>query len=518
LDIINWFNTGHLDSMNSKIDLSKVQKHAISVIGAGFAGLSAAAYLSKAGHHVNVYDNNTEKGGRARQHIANGYTFDMGPSWYWMPEVFENFFNDFGAKASDFYEIEQLDPGFTVVFGKQDILNVPANYLELQALFESIEIGSAKQLTLFLNEASYKYRTGMNSLVHKPGLSIMEFADWNLIRGLFKLEVFTSFSKHVRRFFKDQRLITLMEFPVLFLGAMPEETPALYSLMNYAGLKLGTWYPKGGFGKVIDGMCKVCEAQGVVFHANAPVTHLNVEKGKVAGIDVSNEYIPCDGVIAAADYHHVEQHLLDPAFRNYDQEYWDKRVMAPSSLIFYLGVTQKIEKLKHHTLFFDADLKVHAREIYKEPQWPVKPLFYVCCPSRSDDTVAPPGHENLFILMPLAPGLNDTESLREEYFSRILERLEDYTGMGIRTLLDYKKSYCVNDFKADYNSYKGNAYGLANTLMQTAHLKPSVKNKKVNNLFYAGQLTVPGPGVPPSIISGKISAQLLIQHLAKNER
>lgn len=485
----------------------------VAVIGSGFSGLSAAAYLAKSGCSVNVYEKNSALGGRARQQNSSGYVFDMGPSWYWMPEVFENFFNDFGYQASDFYELEQLDPGFTVVFGKEDVLDIPADYAALEALFESIEPGSANQLNLFLEEAAYKYHTGMNKLVHKPGLSLLEFADWDLIKGAFKLQVFTSFSKHVRRFFKDQRLITLMEFPVLFLGAMPQDTPALYSLMNYAGLKLGTWYPKGGFGKVIQGMQKVCEAQGVIFHTDSPVNHFHIANGQIDHISTKYGDSHYDGIIASADYHHVEHQLLDETYRNYSSEYWDKRVMAPSSLIFYLGVKQKIEKLQHHTLFFDADLDLHAKEIYKDPKWPTKPLFYVCCPSRTDDGVAPEGHENLFILMPLAPGIEDTEALREQYFELILERLENYIGIDIRMALDYKQSYCVKDFKADYNSFKGNAYGLANTLMQTAHLKPSIKNKKIKNLFYAGQLIVPGPGVPPSIISGKVSAQLLIQYL-----
>ncbi|SEP00034.1 phytoene desaturase [Mucilaginibacter gossypiicola] len=489
------------------------KKPSVAVIGSGFAGLSAAAYLAKAGHRVIVYEKNIGIGGRSRQMVEEGYTFDMGPSWYWMPEVFENFFNDFGYRASDFYELKQLDPGFTIVFGKSDVLNVPADYAALESLFESIEPGSAIQLKLFLEEAAYKYRTGMNKLVYKPGLSLSEFADWDLIKGAFRLQVFTSFSKHVRRFFKDSRLITLMEFPVLFLGAMPQDTPALYSLMNYAGLKLGTWYPKGGFGKVIEAMQKVCEAQGVVFHTNSPVSHLRVANGHIEKVGTKYGEDEFQGVIASADYHHVEQQLLDEANRNYSADYWEKRVMAPSSLIFYLGVKLKLEKLEHHTLFFDADLKLHATEIYKDPKWPTRPLFYVCCPSKSDDSVAPDGYENLFILMPLAPDIQDTEALRAEYFGLIMERLEDYTGVSIRTALDYKKSYCVKDFKTDYNSFKGNAYGLANTLMQTAHLKPSIKNKKVKNLFYAGQLTVPGPGVPPSIISGKVSAQLLIQYL-----
>jgi phytoene desaturase len=489
----------------------------VAIIGSGFAGLSSAAYLAKAGYKVNVYEKNEDFGGRARQlKTDNGYLFDMGPSWYWMPEVFEKFFNDFGFSASDFYSLKQLDPGFTILFDGNEELSIPADYGALRDLFELIEPGSAKSLDQFLEGAAYKYKTGMEKLVHKPGISLLEFADKDLIKGMLKLDVFTSFSKHVKKYFKDPRLVALMEFPVLFLGAMPEDTPALYSLMNYAGLKLGTWYPEGGFASVITAMKKVCTNLGVDFFNNEAVEYLQVEGKRISIVKTTFNNQQYDGVIAAADYHHIEQQLLDPALRNYDEKYWDKRVMAPSSLIFYLGVTCKIDKLQHHTLFFDADLKQHAVEIYKQPQWPSKPLFYVCCPSKSDDKVAPEGHENIFVLVPLAPGLEDNEMLREEYFKKVMDRLENYAGVDIRNALDYKKSYCVNDFKDDYNSYKGNAYGLANTLLQTAHLKPSIKNNKVKNLFYAGQLTVPGPGVPPSIISGKVAAGQMIQYLDKN--
>lgn len=488
----------------------------IAVIGSGFAGISSAAYLAKQGYKVDVYEKNPEIGGRARQLITeNGYVFDMGPSWYWMPEVFEKFFNDFGCKAEDFYELQLLDPGFRVVFGADDVLDIPADFGELCQLFESIESGSAENLKRFLAGAEYKYKLGMEKLVYKPGLSLFEFADADLIKGLFKLQVFTSFNSHVKKYFKDPRLIALMEFPVLFLGAMPEETPALYSLMNYAGLKLGTWYPKGGFGKVIQAMKAVAEKLGVQFHTNAAVTALDIEEKRIVNLISEKGTKNYDGVIAAADYHHIEEKLLGNAHSNYSAQYWDSRVLAPSCLIFYLGVTTKVDRLNHHTLFFDEDLKQHSHEIYKEAQWPSKPLFYVCCPSITDPAVAPDGHENLFILMPLAPDVKDPEAIREQYFTLIMDRLETYTGTPIRQHLDYKKSYCVSDFVADYNSYKGNAYGLANTLMQTANLKPSLKNKKIHNLFYAGQLTVPGPGVPPSIISGNVAAQQLIKYLNK---
>jgi len=493
-----------------------VSNHIVNtaVIGAGFAGLSASAYLAKAGCDVDVFEKNGDVGGRARQlTTSNGYTFDMGPSWYWMPDVFEKFFNDFGYKPSDFYELQLLDPEYVIVFGKNDTLEIPANMKALFSLFESIEKGSAHALQKYLEEAEYKYVVGMNNLVYKPCLSWLEFADIKFMKGMLRMQVFTSLSAHVRKFFKDPKLRALMEFPALFLGAMPRDTPALYSLMNYASLELGTWYPKGGFGKVVDAMKQVAERQGVKFYTEEPVKGFGIRKHQISNINSEFRSKSYDGVIAAADYHHVDQHLLDPEYRNYSKRYWSGRVMAPSALIFYLGVTKKINNLKHHTLFFDEDLQEHAREIYHDPRWPSKPLFYVCCPSKTDDIVAPPGHENLFILMPLAIGMNDDEAIRERYFEIIMNRLEDYCGQEIRELLDYKSSYCVSDFKNDYNSFGGNAYGLANTLRQTAVLKPSIANKKVKNLFYAGHLTVPGPGVPPAIISGQIAAQQLLKYL-----
>ena len=486
----------------------------IVVIGSGFSGLSAAAYLSAAGHDVNVYEKNETVGGRARQlKTEGGYIFDMGPSWYWMPDVFENFFNDFGYTVSDFYELKLLDPSFEVVFANQEILSVPYDFSKLCSLFESIEKGSSLQLQQFMKEAQYKYETGMKNLVSMPGISITEFADINLIKGVMRLQVFTSFSKHVRKYFSHPKLIALMEFPVLFLGAMPKDTPALYSLMNYAGLKLGTWYPMGGFGKVIDAIMQVAESSGTIFHFNNPVEKILVKDDRVCGIMVKGEAIACDAVIAAADYHYVENELLPITYRNYSEKYWDKKIFAPSCLIYYLGVARKIKSLQHHTLFFEEDLVLHSEEIYKTPKWPTKPLFYVCCSSCSDDGVAPAGHENLFLLMPLAPGLDDTDALREKYFMIMMNRFQKHIGENIMDAIDYKKSFCISDFISDYHSYKGNAYGLANTLLQTAILKPKIRNKKINNLFYTGQLTVPGPGVPPSIISGKIAATQLLKHL-----
>ena len=488
----------------------------VAVVGSGFAGMAASAILASNDVAVTIFEKNTTVGGRARTLDGNGFLFDMGPSWYWMPDVFERYYNIFGHTTSDFYNLKKLDPGFKIIFGNNDYFDIPADFDQLCDLFESIETGSARKLQKFMLQAEYKYNAGMKELVYLPGHSIKEFFSFSLLKDAFRLQLFSSFSKHVRKYFKDERLIALIEFPVLFLGAMPKDTPALYSLMNFAGLKQGTFYPMGGFGKVVDAFEKIAREAGVTFHTNERVDKLEIVNRNVARVNSTNRQMKVEGVIAAADYHHVEQSLLQKDERTYNEHFWKKQVFAPSCLIFYIGLARKIDRLDHHNLFFDADLNLHAEEIYKQKKWPTSPLFYTCVPSKTDDTVAPPGCENLFLLMPIATGLVDTDSARELYFNILLDRLEKFTGHEIRSHIIYKKSYCVADFVKDYNAYEGNAYGLANTLFQTAIFKPKIQSRKVDNLFFAGQLTVPGPGVPPSIISGQVAAKELIKYLKVN--
>ena len=485
----------------------------IAVIGSGFSGLAAATCLAADGFDVTLFEKNELPGGRARKFESSGFVFDMGPSWYWMPDVFEKYFNRFGKTTSDYYQLKRLDPSYRIFYGKNDYLDIPAGVEALGKLFDELEPGSSKHLTTFLEEGKYKYDIGINNLVYKPGLSLTEFADAELLKGVFKLHVFQSIAQYVRKFFKEPRIIKLLEFPVLFLGATPENTPALYSLMNYADMALGTWYPMGGMYKIVEGMVTLAEEQGVKFNYNSAVESVEMNGVKAKGIWSNSTLYPFDYIVAGADYHHVEQKLLPTSARRYDETYWNKRVMAPSSLLFYVGLNKHVKNLLHHTLFFDEDFSLHAKEIYEDPKWPTAPQFYISCPSKTDASVAPEGCENLLILIPVAPGLHDDETIREKYFNLIIDRLESIIGESIREHIIFKRSYAHNDFIADYNAFKGNAYGLANTLMQTANLKPSIINKKVSNLFYTGQLTVPGPGVPPSLISGQVvAAELSKKH------
>ena len=488
------------------------------IIGSGFAGLAAASYMAKAGWKVVVLEKHDIPGGRARKFSEAGFTFDMGPSWYWMPDVFETYFNSFGKKVADYYELSRLDPSYRV-YWQNSYMDVPADYNKLRDLFETMEAGAAHQLDVFLNEAAYKYNVGINNLVRKPGRSVAEFLDIDLAKGLLKLDVFTSMKKHVGKYFKHPQLRFLMEFPVLFLGALPEQTPALYSLMNYADIKLGTWFPKDGMYAIADGMYKLAKELGVQFQFNQNVQRINIENGSARSVSASStnsdsviNIFEADVVIGAADYHFIESSLLPLQYRSYTEKYWDNRTMAPSCLLYYVGLNRKIKNLLHHSLFFDVDFQQHGHEIYTDPKWPTEPLFYLSATSVTEPETAIPGGETLFFLIPVAAGLKgDTEELRDVYFDKILNRFEQLTGENIKDAIVYKKSYSVSDFVSDYNAFKGNAYGLANTLLQTAILKPSVKSKKVSNLFYTGQLTVPGPGVPPALISGEIVAKEIVK-------
>jgi phytoene desaturase len=481
-------------------------KKKVNIIGSGFSSLAAACYLAKSGNEVTIYEKNPTIGGRARQFKKDGFTFDIGPTWYWMPDVFERFFADFGKKPSDFYPLKKLSPAYSVYFDRLDFFTVEDSLDKIYKAFEQEEKGAAAKLKKFISNAKENYDIAIKDLVYNPGVSPLELVS---IKTMLKLKQFLgNISADVRKFFSNDRLARVLEFPVLFLGAKASNTPSFYNFMNYADFGLGTWHPEGGMYTVVEAMATLAKSLGVRIETNANVEKIVVENGKTTGIIVNGETRNAEIVLSGADYHHTET-LLNPDKRQYSEAYWNKKAFAPSSLLFYVGFDKKIENVEHHTLFFDVDFDDHAKAIYDKPDWPKEPLFYASFPSKTDISVAPPGKEAAIFLIPIAPGIQDTEAIRAHYFKLIIERFEKLTNQAVQANILFKESYCVNDFKKDYNAYKGNAYGLANTLLQTAFLRPKLKSKKVKGLYFTGQLTVPGPGVPPALISGKLTAELI---------
>ena len=486
-------------------------KNKIAIIGSGFSALSAACYLAKDGFNVSVFEKNDTVGGRCRQFKKDGFTFDMGPSWYWMPDIFDKFFNDFDKKTSDFYQLDKLSPAYKIFFN-DEVITIGDTMEKICEEFERIEKGSSIPLKKFINKAADNYNIAINKIVLKPGVSPLELVTKDTVTRLDQF--FKTISSDVRRQFKNPKLISTLEFPVLFLGAKPSNTPSFYSFMNYADFGLGTWHPKGGMYQIILAMKQLAEELGVTINVNSNVTNINVENNTSTSITVNGKTLKFDVVLSGADYHHSET-LLDKKYRQYSEKYWNNKTFAPSSLLFYVGFDKKLKNVNHHNLFFDTNFETHAEDIYDNPKWPKEPLFYANFPSVTDNSMAPNGKENGFFLIPIAPNLEDTPQLREQYFDIIMSRFEKLTQQDVKNSIIFKESFCVKDFIEAYNSYKGNAYGMANTLTQTAFLRPNLKSKKVNNLYFTGQLTVPGPGVPPALISGKLVAELIQKHHQK---
>ncbi len=481
----------------------------IVIIGSGFSSLAASCYLAKEGYKITVIEKNSTIGGRARQMKKDGFTFDMGPSWYWMPDVFDKFFSDFNKKTTDYYTLKKLSPAYRVYFGEADKFDVADDLDKIIADFELVEKGSSIHLRQFIKEAKKNYEIAIKDLVYRPGESILELVTPKTIT---KLDQFVSNVKRdVRKKIKNIKLQQILEFPVLFLGAKPSNTPSFYNFMNYADFGLGTWQPTNGFFDVINAMKSIAKENGVDFITDASIDKIHIEGNKIQGVTYNNQYTACDIVVSGADYAHTEQ-LLDEKYRQYSEDYWNKKIFAPSSLLFYVGFNKKLKNVLHHNLFFDTDFEKHAEDIYDNPKWPNEPLFYANFTSITNEHTAPNGCENGFFLVPIAPDLEDTLEMREKYFNIIMDRFEKITNQEVRSSIILKESFCVNDFKEEYNSYKGNAYGMANTLLQTAFLRPKLRSKKVKGLYFTGQLTVPGPGVPPALISGKLVSELVIKH------
>ncbi|MDZ7794789.1 MAG: phytoene desaturase family protein [Spirochaetia bacterium] len=476
------------------------------VVGAGFAGLSTAALLAKQGMQVTVLEKNETIGGRARLWNHGGFTFDMGPSWYLMPEVFERFFGHFDRRVSDYYHLSELDPYYRVFFNPGEFADITPNYQNTKRVFDYFEPGGGEQLDTYMELARYKYKVAMEQFLYREYSSIFQFFNGKMMREGLKLNVLDQMDHFVSRYFKDRRSKQLLEYAMVFLGTSPQKAPALYSIMSHVDIDLGVHYPMGGLGAVAKGFASLAREQGVDIRTNADVTSIRSKNRQIEGVMLGDEYLTADTVVYTGDYPYAEMELLDASSRSFGSRYWRSRTLSPSMFLMYIGLDRKLSNFKHHTLYFEEDWTRHFKTIFDSPEWPLDPCFYVSVISKTDPQAAPKGSENVFVLVPVAPGLDDSDEKREEYAEHVLDHITRITGEDLRVQQNVQRIFSHRDFKADYHAYQGTALSMAHTLFQTAVFRPPHHSKKVKGLYYTGHYTHPGVGVPMTLISSEIVA------------
>lgn len=480
-------------------------KKKVIVIGSGFGGLATAALLAKDGYEVTVFEKNAKPGGRATMYSAKGFNFDMGPSWYMMPEVFDRFFAEFGKKTSDYYRLVRLKPEYRVFFGDGTREDLSGDLQKDKSLFEKLEKGSSKKLDEYLREAKIKYDVSMNSILYRNLTYPWDLVTPEIAKHAKSMHIFEPMERYIHTYFKSTKLQQILEYNLVFLGCSPQNAPALFSLISYASFKLGIWYPMGGMYEIVKAFVALGDELGVKYYYNSPVTKIITEGNKARGVVVKNTTYKADIIISNADYTHTEDLLSDQTKRSFSKKYWSKKVFAPSAFLLFLGVKGKLPKLLHHTLYFGNDWKGHFQEVFESNTWPKDPSIYISKPSATDPSVAPKNHENIMILVPISTKIDDSKNKQEEYADYIISYIEDKLGITFRKNIIYKKIFSKMHFADSYNSFEGNALGgLAHTFFQSAIWRPGNKSKKLDNLFFAGAGTNPGIGVPPAIISGHL--------------
>ncbi|MFO7677342.1 MAG: phytoene desaturase family protein [Thermoplasmatota archaeon] len=481
----------------------------IVVVGAGFGGLSAAALLAHKGYDVNVIEKNEQVGGRASVWKKDGFVFDMGPSWYLMPDVFENFFSLFNKKPTDYMDLVRLDPAYRVFFNTKEYCDISKDLDKNLELFESFEPGAKEKMKDYLKKSEYEYNIAMRDFIYKNYKHLTDFFKPKLIVEGTKLHMFEKLDSYAKRYFQSEKIRKILEYTIVFLGGSPYDSPALYSLMSHVDFNLGVWFPKGGMGKLAEAFYTLAQEQGVSFVFNEPVEKIIVNNSKVSGVKTNKNTYDADKVIVNADYCWADTHLVEKKYQSYSDSYWKKRKIAPSAYLLFLGLDKPIKNFIHHNLYFHPQWDEHFDDIFKNPQWPQRFSYYVSCISKTDETTAPKNCENVFVLVPVAPGLEDTDLIRETYFNKTIDHMEKLAGENIRDHIIVKRIFAHHDFSQRYNAYKGTALGLAHTLKQTAIFRPRHESKKVKNLYYTGHYNHPGIGVPMVVISSQIVAEMI---------
>ncbi|MEM0438088.1 MAG: phytoene desaturase family protein [Candidatus Micrarchaeia archaeon] len=478
-----------------------------AVVGAGAGGMCAAALLAKQGYDVTVFEKNRTHGGRARTFSEKGFRFDMGPSWYLMPEVFESYFRIFGWRTSDYFRLKRLDPYYRVFYEDGTVVDITSDPVHNRNVFESLEHRSSQKLQEYLENAKSIYSIAMGKFIMRSYDSLLSVLDPSLVSGVLRLGLHRSLDSYVSQYFTSAKIAKIMEYTSVFLGTDPRSTPAMYCIMSHVDQGLGVWYPEGGIGRLMDAFRELAESQGARFKFNAEVERIEVEGGRVKGVRVNGKLYEADVVLVNADYEHADQHLLAPQYRTYSKSYWESRTLGPSGFIVFLGIRKRLPSLAHHSLFFADDWNAHFDDIFRHKRWPKNPSYYVKCTSKDDPSVAPKGCENVFIFVPVAPGLADSDRARESYFRKVLAHFEKYVARDeVAKHIIVKRIYSQRDFASDYNAYMGNALGLAHTLFQTAMFRPRISSPKVKGLYYAGHYTHPGVGLPMVVLAAQIAA------------
>ncbi len=485
-------------------------KEKVIVIGGGLSGLATAALLAKDGYRVTVLEKNSTLGGRARIFHEKGFTFDMGPSWYLMPDVFERFFAKFGKKPTDLMDLCRLDPQYAVFFEEGKSVSISKDINKNLEMFEGLEPGSRSRLAKYfkLSKDIYTIAADKKSgFVYKYFGSILNFLDLGLIKLFIRVFIFESFGGLVRKFTKSTKIFKILGYPTVFLGGSPDNLPAFYTMMSHVDFDLGGWYPMGGIGKLADAIADIGKSYGVEFLTDAEVIKIEKDKNKkIKKVITKNEEHEADIFVNTADLQHFETQLLEKNDQTFSKKYFEKQVMAPATLLIYLGISSKVPKLEHHNLVLYESWPEHFRQIFENPKWPTQPSYYVCAPSKTDTSVAPPGSENLFILVPIAPGLDDSGKDAETLAEWTICDLEKVVGYEFSKDIVYKRVYSIKDMQADYHAYMGTAFAQSQTLWQTAYFRPHNKSKKLTNLYYAGHYTQPGIGMPMVLISAEFAA------------
>ncbi len=496
--------------------MSQLSGRSVAVVGGGFGGLSAACYLADAGADVRLLEKNDQLGGRASRLERDGFKFDMGPSWYLMPDVFERFFDHFDHQPSDYYDLERLDPHYRIFFKDGDQIDVRGDRAEMRELFESYETGAGEQFENYLDTSQTHYETAMEKFVYEDRSRLRDWVDADVMKAApIGLQLTGTMQDYVDDYFDNPKLKQIMQYSLVFLGGAPKNTPALYNIMSHVDFNLGVYYPDGGLGAVVDGVVELGDELGVTYETGAEVTTITKSRNNfIVEIDDGEQTYKPENVVVNADYAHAEQELLPEHEQQYDEKYWEKRTYAPSAYLLYMGVEGDVDPLEHHTLVLPEDWDGHFEQIFDDPAWPEEPAYYICVPSETDDSVAPEGHSNLFVLVPIAPGLADGDGLRDQYREKILDDIADNTGVDLHDRIVVEEQFSVSDFVDRYNATEGTALGLAHTLRQTALLRPSNRSSAVDGLYFTGSFTTPGIGVPMCLISGQHTAEALIEDYA----